>query len=61
MAYRRALEIFGVETQDFKITDNISSFMEWLHSELKLLPDTSRKPHIHDHFPVTIYVLVIEV
>jgi hypothetical protein len=22
---------------------------------------TSRKPHIHDHFPVTIYVLVIEV
>jgi hypothetical protein len=24
-------------------------------------PTTSRKPHIHDHFPVTIYVLVIEV
>jgi hypothetical protein len=23
--------------------------------------DTSRKPHIHDHFPMTIYVLVIEV
>jgi hypothetical protein len=22
---------------------------------------TSRKPHIHDRFPVTIYVLVIEV
>jgi hypothetical protein len=22
---------------------------------------TSIKPHIHDHFPVTIYVLVIEV
>jgi hypothetical protein len=22
---------------------------------------TSRKPHIHDHFPVNIYVLVIEV
>jgi hypothetical protein len=22
---------------------------------------TSRKPHIHDPFPVTIYVLVIEV
>jgi hypothetical protein len=24
-------------------------------------PLTSRKPQIHDHFPVTIYVLVIEV
>jgi DNA gyrase/topoisomerase IV subunit A len=38
--YRRALESFGAEAQDFKITDNISSFVEWLHSELKLLPDT---------------------
>jgi hypothetical protein len=37
--YRRALESFGAETQDFKITDNISSFVEWLHSELKLLPE----------------------
>jgi hypothetical protein len=39
-AYRRALESFGVETQDFKITDNILSYVEWLHSKLKLLPDT---------------------
>jgi hypothetical protein len=42
-AYRRALESFGAEAQDFKITDNISSFVEWLHSELKLLPDTMSK------------------
>jgi hypothetical protein len=42
-AYRRALESFGAKTQDFKITDNISSFVEWLHSELKLLPDTMSK------------------
>jgi hypothetical protein len=41
--YRRALESFGAEAQDFKITDNISSFVEWLHSELKLLPDTMSK------------------
>jgi hypothetical protein len=33
----------GAETQDFRITDNISSFVEWLHSELKLLPDTMSK------------------
>jgi hypothetical protein len=38
--YRWALESFGAEAQDFKFTDNISSFVEWLHSELKLLPDT---------------------
>jgi hypothetical protein len=37
------LESFGAEAQDFKITDNISSFVEWLHSELKLLPDTMSK------------------
>jgi hypothetical protein len=43
MAYRRTLESIGAETQDFKITDNISSFVEWLHSELKLLPDTMSK------------------
>jgi hypothetical protein len=43
MAYRRALESFGAETQDFKINDNISSFVEWLHSELKLLHDTMSK------------------
>jgi hypothetical protein len=41
--YRRALESIGAEAQDFKITDNISSFVEWLHSELKLLPDTMSK------------------
>jgi hypothetical protein len=37
------LESIGAEAQDFKITDNISSFVEWLHSELKLLPDTMSK------------------
>jgi chromosome segregation ATPase len=41
--YRRALESFGAEAQDFKIIDNISSFVEWLHSKLKLLPDTMSK------------------
>jgi hypothetical protein len=41
--YHRALESFGAEAHDFKITDNISSFVEWLHSELKLLPDTMSK------------------
>jgi hypothetical protein len=41
--YRRTLESFGAETQEFKITDNISSFAEWLHNELKLLPDTMSK------------------
>jgi hypothetical protein len=41
--YRKALESFGAEAQDFKITDNISSFVEWLHRELKLLPDTMSK------------------
>jgi hypothetical protein len=44
--YRRALESFGAEAQDFKITDNISSFVEWLHSELKLLPETMSKLEI---------------
>jgi hypothetical protein len=41
--YRQALESYGAKAQDFKITDNISSFVEWLHSELKLLPDTMSK------------------
>jgi hypothetical protein len=41
--YRRTLESFGAETQDFKIIYNISSFVEWLHSELKLLPNTMSK------------------
>jgi hypothetical protein len=35
--------VFGAEAQDFKITDNISSFVEWLHGELKLLSDTMSK------------------
>jgi hypothetical protein len=42
-AYHQDLESFGAETQEFKITDNISSFVQWLHSELKLLPDTMSK------------------
>jgi chromosome segregation ATPase len=42
-AYRRALESFGAETQEFKITNNISSFVQWLLSELKLLLDTMSK------------------
>jgi hypothetical protein len=42
-AYRRALESFSAETQEFKITNNILRFVEWLHSELKLLPDTMSK------------------
>jgi hypothetical protein len=41
--YRRILERFGAETQEFKITDNIESFVEWLNNELKLLPDTISK------------------
>jgi hypothetical protein len=36
-------ERFGAETQNFKIADNISSFVEWLHNELKLMPDTMSK------------------
>jgi hypothetical protein len=43
IAYRRALESFCAGTHDFKIIDNISSFVEWLHSEIKLLPDTMSK------------------
>jgi hypothetical protein len=42
-AYRRVLECFGAETQEFKITDNIGSFVQWLNSELKLLLDTMSK------------------
>jgi hypothetical protein len=42
-AYRRALESFGAETQEFKITNNISSFVQCLLSELKLLLDTMSK------------------
>jgi hypothetical protein len=49
--YCRALKSFGAEAQDFKITDNISGFVEWLHSELKLLPDTMSK--IGDYGAVT--------
>jgi tRNA C32,U32 (ribose-2'-O)-methylase TrmJ len=39
-AYRRVLERFGAETQEFKITNNIGGFVPWLTNELKLLPDT---------------------
>jgi hypothetical protein len=50
-AYRRALESFSVETKEFKITDNILSFVEWRHNELKLLTDTMSK--IRDYGVVT--------
>jgi hypothetical protein len=49
--YRRALESFGAEAQNFKITNNILSFVVWLHSELKLLPDTMSQ--IGDYGAVT--------
>jgi hypothetical protein len=42
-AYRRVLKCFGAETQEFKITYNIGSFVQWLNNELKLLPDTMSK------------------
>jgi hypothetical protein len=42
-AYCRLLERFGAEAQEFKIIDYIGSFVEWLNSELKLLPDTILK------------------
>jgi hypothetical protein len=42
-AYRRVLECFGAETQEFKIIDNIGSFVQCLNSELKLLLDTMSK------------------
>jgi chaperonin cofactor prefoldin len=42
-AYRRVLERFGAEAQEFKITDNIRSYCQWMNSELKLLPDTISK------------------
>jgi hypothetical protein len=57
MTYRRALESFGAEAQDFKITDNISSFVEWLHNELKLLPDTMSK--IRDYGAATFYEMLM--
>jgi hypothetical protein len=41
--YRRVLKRFGAETQEFKITDNIGSFIQWLNSELKILSDTMSK------------------
>jgi hypothetical protein len=43
MAYRHVLECFGAETQEFKITDNIGSYFQWMNCELKLLPDTVSK------------------
>jgi hypothetical protein len=42
-AYRRSLELYGAETQKFKVTDNIASYCLWLNSELKLLPNTMSK------------------
>jgi predicted nuclease with TOPRIM domain len=42
-AYRRVLERFGAEGHEFKITDNIGSYCQWMNSELKLLPDTISK------------------
>jgi hypothetical protein len=56
-AYRRALESFHAEAQDFKITDNISSFVEWLHNELKLLPDTMS--NIGDYGAATCSVMLL--
>jgi hypothetical protein len=41
--YRRVLECFGAKAQEFKITDNIGSFVQWLHNKLKLLPVTMSK------------------
>jgi tRNA C32,U32 (ribose-2'-O)-methylase TrmJ len=42
-AYRRALERYGAETQEFKVTDNIASYYLWMNSELTLLPKTMSK------------------
>jgi hypothetical protein len=42
-AYRRILERFGAKAQEFKITNNIGSFVEWLNNELNLLPDIISK------------------
>jgi hypothetical protein len=36
-------ERFGAEAQEFKITDNIGSYYQWMTSKLKLLPDTISK------------------
>jgi hypothetical protein len=41
--YRRVLERFGAEAQEFKITNNIGSYCQWTNSKLKLLPDTISK------------------
>jgi hypothetical protein len=43
MAYRRVLERFGAETQEFKITDNNGSYCQWMNNELMLLPDMISK------------------
>jgi hypothetical protein len=42
-AYRHVLECFGAETQEFKITNKIGSFVQWLNSGLNLLSDTMSK------------------
>jgi hypothetical protein len=39
-AYRHALERYGAETQEFKITYNIASYCLWMNNEFKLLHDT---------------------
>jgi hypothetical protein len=51
MAYRCVLEHFCAETQEFKITDNIGSSVQWLNSKLKLLSDTMSK--VGDYGAVT--------
>jgi hypothetical protein len=42
-AYRRVLERFGAEAQEFKITANIGSYCQLMNSDLKLLPGTISK------------------
>jgi hypothetical protein len=37
------LKALVLKPRTSKVTDNISSFVEWLHSKLKLLPDTMSK------------------
>jgi hypothetical protein len=45
------LERYGVETQTFRVTDNITSYYSWMNNELKLLPHTMLK--IGDYGAVT--------
>jgi hypothetical protein len=41
--YHRGLELYGGETQKFKVTNNIASYYLWMNCELKLFPDTMSK------------------